>query len=80
MIDHYSQLAVCEFLIYPSPRHDQPSGRLASGHLKRSVGVKARRAMGIDSTCRELASRISTSRLKMVAELLDRSRSSCVAD
>ena len=36
--------------------------------------------MDIDSTCRELASRISTSRLKIVAELLISSGSSCVAD
>ena len=40
MIDHYSQIDVCEFLICPLPTS---CGRLVSGHLKKSVVVKARR-------------------------------------
>ena len=74
MIDHYSEIDVCEFLICPLPTS---CGRLVSGHLKKSVVVKA---SGYISTCRELASRISTSRLGMVVEFFDSSRSSCLAD
>ena len=39
-----NKIDICEFLISPSPRLDQPCLWLISGHLKRSVVDKARQA------------------------------------